>query len=103
METKKIDPNATATAAADNSGITNTTGVYDDSNAPTPILKTNPTPVAEPYSEHEGSEDDDDEDNDDANDGFEEVEPTEEDTIDSISIRSDDEDSDDEEITHEEE
>ena len=38
-DTEIIDPNAIATAAAANSGITNTTGVYDVRYAPTPFLE----------------------------------------------------------------
>ena len=42
VETKIFDPNNIATVAATNSGIKNTTGFYDDSNAPTPFFTTNP-------------------------------------------------------------
>ena len=42
METKILDPNVISAAAATNSGITNTTGLYDDSNAPTSIFTINP-------------------------------------------------------------
>ena len=43
VETKIIDPNTIVTATADNSGIKNTIGVYDDSNSPTSIFTINPT------------------------------------------------------------
>ena len=49
-----IDPNTIASATASNSGITNITGVYDDSNATTPIFTINPTqptPEVEPNTE----------------------------------------------------
>ena len=51
VETKILDPNTIAAAAATNSGIANTTGVYYDSNSPTPIFtinSTQPIPEAEP-------------------------------------------------------
>ena len=46
-----IDSNTIAAVASANSGITNTIGVYDDSNATTPIFTINPTkptPEVEP-------------------------------------------------------
>ena len=71
METEIPDPNTISVAAADNSDIENTTGVYYGRNSPTTILITNPTqpalesekdpiPEAEPYYE-------DDEDYDENN------------------------------------
>ena len=42
VETKIIDPNTISAAAATNSGIKNTTGVYDDSKSPTYIFRINP-------------------------------------------------------------
>ena len=57
--TKILDPNAIASAADANSGITNTTGGYDYSTAPITILKINPTPEAENDNEHEYSENND--------------------------------------------
>ena len=53
VETRILDSNTITAAADDNSGITNTTGVYDDSDYPTPIFTFNPTPEAEPDDEHE--------------------------------------------------
>ena len=61
METKILEPNTIA--AVSNSSITNATGLYDDSNAPTPVFTINlthqtheaepdPTPEAEPYDEY---------------------------------------------------
>ena len=55
MNTKKLVSNGIAAAIAANSGIKNTTGVYHESDAPTPIFKVNPTPDVEPDSEHEDS------------------------------------------------
>ena len=72
MDTKTLDHNAIAATAAANRGITNTTGFYDDSNAPTPTFTIKPTPETEPYNEHEESEDDD-EDNYDDDGAVEEV------------------------------
>ena len=43
VETEILDPNAIAAIAVDNSGITNTIGVYDDRDAPTPIFIIKPT------------------------------------------------------------
>ena len=57
VETKTLDPNAIATASSDNSGIINTKGFYDYSNAPTPIFTINPTPEMKPNGKHEGIED----------------------------------------------
>ena len=63
MDTNILDPNDFTSASADNSGIKNTKGVFDDINAPTPVFKNSPTPEAEPDNEHEDSGDgDDDED-----------------------------------------
>ena len=62
-ENKTFDPNDIASVSDANSGITNTTGVYDDSDYPTPVFTINPTPEREPDHGHEYSEDDD-EDND---------------------------------------
>ena len=39
VETKIIDPNAIAAAATANSGITNTTGLYYNSDDPTPFIQ----------------------------------------------------------------
>ena len=53
-ETEIIDSNTIASATAANSGITNTTGVYNHINAPTPIFTINPTkptPEVEPNTE----------------------------------------------------
>ena len=55
VETKKLDPNDIAATASDNSGIKNTTGVYDDSNTPTPIFTIKPIYNMEPDHEHEYS------------------------------------------------
>ena len=81
METEILDPNAIATAAAANSGIINTTWVYDyyDRDAPTLIFKTNlthevesePAPEEELDDEHEENDNNDDEDYDDDNDKLE--------------------------------
>ena len=79
VDTKKLNPNAIAAATTANSGIKNTTGVYDGSDAPTPIFTINPTPEAEPGYGHGDRDDDDDEDNDDDDDKVDEVEPPEED------------------------
>ena len=38
VETKTLDPNDIVAASSANSGITNTTGVYNDSDAPTPVF-----------------------------------------------------------------
>ena len=56
METNILDTDTSA-----NSGISNTTGVYDDSDAPTPIFTINPTPEMEPNDVHGDKNDDDDE------------------------------------------
>ena len=74
VETKILDPNAIAADADDNSGISNITGVYDNSNAPTPIFTINSTSEAEP---NDGNEDKDDDDNEDYDDGNVEVEELE--------------------------
>ena len=68
METEILEPNASAAEAADtsNSGIKNTTGVYDAINTLTPIFTINPTPEAEPNNEHEDNDDNKD-DYDDEN------------------------------------
>ena len=42
METEIVDPKTITIASADYIVIENTTGVYDESNATTPILKINP-------------------------------------------------------------
>ena len=47
METEIIDPNYINSAADANSGITNTIGVFEDSDAPYPIFTINPTPEVE--------------------------------------------------------
>ena len=90
MEIEILDPNNIAAAAAANSGIKNTTGLYDDSYAPTPIFtikstpqaqeEPDPTTDAETGNEYEDNDydDDDDEDYDDDNDKVKEVEPPEE-------------------------
>ena len=112
VETKILNPNGIATAAATNSDIKNTTVVYDDSDATNPILKTNPTPETEPDPtiesepdyEHEYNDDDDDaddEDYDDDNKEAEEVEPPEEDAQYPILIESDNKDSNDKEVISE--
>ena len=44
MEIEILDPNNIAAAAAANRGIKNTTGLYDDIYAPTPIFKIKSTP-----------------------------------------------------------
>ena len=44
MEIEILDPNIIAAAAAANSGIKNTTGLYDDSYDPTPIFTIKSTP-----------------------------------------------------------
>ena len=70
VETKILDPNAISNANAANSGITNTTGVHDARNTPTPIftikLKTeagpDPTPEAESENEQEDNNNDGDDD-----------------------------------------
>ena len=43
VETEIFDPNTIAAAAASNSAIAKTIGVYDDREATTPIFKINPT------------------------------------------------------------
>ena len=43
VDTEIIDHNTIAAAADANSGVTNTTGLYNYSNAPTPIFTINPT------------------------------------------------------------
>ena len=53
MDTKIIDPNDIAPAAADNSDIKNTIVLYDDNEAPTPIFTINPTYEEEPDDEHD--------------------------------------------------
>ena len=91
VETKTIYTNAISAIAADNSGITNNTEVYNYSKHPTLIFTINPTPDVEPDDEHEASEDDDNDENyDDDDEIFEEVYSPEEDTPDPISIESDD-------------
>ena len=73
VDTKTIDSNAIASAAAANSGITHTTGVCDDSDATTSIFTPiKPTTETEPNNEHEYSEDDE-EDNDDEYGAVEEL------------------------------
>ena len=62
------------------------TGLYDGSEALTPIFTINPTPEVETDNEHEENYDDDDEDYDDDNDEIKEVEILEEDTPDPIPI-----------------
>ena len=101
IDIETLDPKNIDAAAVDNSGITNNTGVYDDTDTPTPIFTINPTPDTEPDNKHKGSEDGD-EDNYDENEKVEEVEPPKEDTLDLISIESDDKDSDEREIIAEE-
>ena len=104
VEIKILDPNTIADTSATNSGITNTTGVYDNSNTTTTIFKINPTTEAEPDYEHECSDNyDDDEGYDDDDDEVKEVEPPEKDKIDLISIEINDEDSNDKEVISEEE
>ena len=92
VDTEIIDPNTIAAAAAANSGITDTTGLYDESNSPTPIVTINPTqptPDTEPNSTLEAKPDyEDDEDYAGDNDKVEEVEPSEEDIPDTILIES---------------
>ena len=102
MEIEILDPNNIAAAAAANSGIKNTTGLYDDSYAPTPIFtikstpqaqeEPDPTTDAETGNEYEDNDydDDDDEDYDDDNDKVKEVEPPEKVTPVPILIESDD-------------
>ena len=65
---KTIYPNATTAAADATSGIANTTGVYDYSNSPNPILKTNPTPEEESGPTYEAEPDNEHEDDDDGED-----------------------------------
>ena len=68
VETEIIYPNYINSAADANSGITNTIGVFEDSDAPYPIFTINPTPEVEIDNENEDNEDDDDdEDYDDEN------------------------------------
>ena len=50
VETEILDPKTIAADDAANSGITNTTVVYDDRESPTPIFTINPT---QPSSEGE--------------------------------------------------
>ena len=118
MEIKIIHPNAITAVATANSGITNNTEVYDESDAPTPIFTVNPTPETErdPTTEvkleyehednNDGNEDtNDDNENyyDDDNDEVEEVKPPEEDTTYPILIERNDDDSNDGEVIDEEE
>ena len=100
VDTETLEPNSIAASADANSGIKNTTGVYYDSAAPTPLLSTvtnpivssiNPTPDTEPDDEHAYIKDDN-KDNDDGDGEVEEVEPPEEDTPYPIKIESDNED-----------
>ena len=61
METEIFAPDTIATDDAASSGITNTTGVYNYINAPTPIFTINPTkptPEVEPYPTTEVEPDD---------------------------------------------
>ena len=60
VETKIIYPNTITSAAADNSGIKNTPGVYADRNAPTSIFTINPTPEAKHKDKHKDNNDDKD-------------------------------------------
>ena len=76
--------------------------MHDNSNAPTPIFTINPTFETDPEDEHAENYDIDD-DNDGKIDKVEEVEPSEEDTPDLISIEINDEDSNDKEVISEEE
>ena len=55
VDIKILDPNVIATSAAANSGITNTTGVYDYIYAPTLIFTIKPAPDVETDDEHEDS------------------------------------------------
>ena len=59
MDTKILDPNDISNVAPVNSDIKRTTGVYNDSDAPTPIFTTNPTPEVETDNKHKYIEDDD--------------------------------------------
>ena len=57
-DTKTLKPNTIIAVASTNSVIKNTEGVYNESDTPTSIFKTNPRTEAEPENEHEYSEDD---------------------------------------------
>ena len=48
VETKILGPKNIAALAAANSVIKNTTGLYDYSNAPTPVFTISPTPDKKP-------------------------------------------------------
>ena len=52
VETKILGPKNIAALAAANSVIKNTTGLYDCSNAPTPVFTIKPTPDKEPNYGH---------------------------------------------------
>ena len=98
METEILDPKTIAAAATSIIVITNTTGVFDDSNNTTPIFKINPTqqtPWAGSHSTH-GDETNDGENEDyaDDNEKVEEVEPLEEYITDPILIERNEKDSD---------
>ena len=81
LDTEILDPNTISAAATSNSGIANSTVVYDDIDDPTPIFTINPiqpSPEAEPDPKPEAKPDDeDDEDYDDDNNKVEELEPPE--------------------------
>ena len=53
METKILDPNTIVAVTDANSGIANTTVVYYNSDAPTPIFTINPIPDVEPEPKSE--------------------------------------------------
>ena len=102
VETELLDPNTISAAATSNSGIENSTGVYDDIYSPKPIFTINPIqppPEAEPEPTPEAKPDDQNvEDYDGDNNKVEELEPPEEDIPYPILIERDDYYSNDQEL-----